>query len=61
MPQAPYLERCPPYAESKVGFMPSRRMEAEAGSVAIAQLEMNKKRPEPKLVLSCRSVQVKTI
>ena len=52
----PYIERCKPYAKSKIGFMPSRRMEAEAGSLALAFLEMCKNRPSPKLVLACRSV-----
>lgn len=42
-PRPPYIEKISSYSDSKIGFMPGRRMEAKAGSLAISLQEIAKK------------------
>ena len=57
----PYLKKIPGYSDSKVGFMPGRRMDAKAGSLAISLHEIAKKQQMPPLLLASKSIRAKVI
>ena len=53
----PYLKRVESYQEQKTEFMPNRRLDVTAGSLATSLLEIfNKKHKMPPLVLAAQSV-----
>ena len=57
----PFVDVTKPYHEEKIGFMPERRMETEAGSVAHSLLDIAKMQKLPSLLDARRCVQIKCI
>ena len=57
--RAPYVDVTKPHHEVKIGFMPSRRIEAEAGSVALSLQDIARKQVLPTILDAKRCVQVK--
>ena len=59
--RVPFVDVTTPYNEIKVGFMPERRMETEAGSAAISLLNIARMQKLPTLLDAKRCIQIKCV
>lgn len=52
----PYFEKTKKYQDTKIGFMPSRRMDVQAGSLALSLMDLATREKKPPLLLAQKCV-----